>query len=372
MRDVLLRLVYWVFRLLRPARRKSDVETILLLQYEMPLGCCVHGTPLYSALKALQPTPKVVVATRGLGVATLKSNPHVDVLIETADPGSSVGSVWKVAQQVRRELRARGLRPDVVLQDASNRRGFLAVLALMLRVAPTAGFAHLGRLYDTPLEYDPGLSLIDNNMRLPTLLGGVGEHVEPEVYFSAEELTKARELVEGGGTVVAFCMQGSGGQRTGWHEERFAAVIRLVEEMGYRTVFVGTAGDAGMIERLRGMAGSKGVSLAGKTSIPELAAVLCLCDLLITLDTGTMHVGRAVDAPMVVLGPSWQKPLEWLPLGKANVRILRGDDREDVPGGYLLDEIEVDAVEQAAAELLRVYPAAEEAREQRVRRRLAS
>ena len=122
---------------------------------------------------------------------------------------------------------------------------------------------------------------------------------------------------------------------------------------------------------MRTFASSPGRSLAGKTSIPVAAAVLALCDLLITIDTGTMHLGRAVGVPMVVLGPSWQKPLEWLPLGLANVRILRGPDRAEVPPDYRLDEIEVDNVLQAAWQLLALYPPGEATRQARVQARLS-
>jgi hypothetical protein len=65
---------------------------------------------------------------------------------------------------------------------------------------------------------------------------------------------------------------------------------------------------------------------------------------------------------MVVLGPSWQKPLEWMPLGVENVRILRGEDRLGVPEGYRLDEISAESAIAALGELTELYPAAPAAR----------
>jgi ADP-heptose:LPS heptosyltransferase len=108
-----------------------------------------------------------------------------------------------------------------------------------------------------------------------------------------------------------------------------------------------------------------GVSLAGRTRVTELAAVLALSDWVVSLDTGTMHVGRAVGVPMVVIGPSWQRPTEWMPLGVEHVRILRGKDREDVPPGYKLDEVGAGDVIAALEELVGVYPASEEGRKGR-------
>jgi ADP-heptose:LPS heptosyltransferase len=167
-------------------------------------------------------------------------------------------------------------------------------------------------------------------------------------------------------------VQGSGGQRTAWHEDRFAEVIQFVDGLGHRVVYLGTAAEAAEIERTRHAAGGRGQSLAGKTTVSELAALLCICDLLVTVDTGTMHVGRASRVPMVVLGPSWQRPLEWLPLGQPQARILRGPDRNDVPAGYRLDEIQVEDVIAAARDLLASHPPSSEARAARTSARLSA
>ena len=99
--------------------------------------------------------------------------------------------------------------------------------------------------------------------------------------------------------------------------------------------------------------------------------MLAISDLLMTLDTGTMHLGRAVGVPMVVLGPSWQKPLEWLPLGLERARVLRGPDRAEVPATYRLDEIRAADVLEAARELLALYPPDDGARQARARARVS-
>ncbi len=374
-------LTHALFRLLRPARkgRLRPVvagATVLYAQFERPLGCCIHGTPLIEALKAIGPGVQVVVATCGPGAATLRHHPGVDHLIELdTDPlGSSLG-LWRAAQELRARLRKSNIVPDAVVQDASSRRGTWALFSALLRLAPTVGFAAAPQLYDVHLPYAPGLSLIDNNLRVIGALGGSNAHREPAVFFNGCDLEKARLLLSRCSAsrkgLIAFVQQGSGGQATRWLDERFAAVIRELEAAGYASVFLGTVADADGVERVRRQAASSGLSLAGETSIPEAAAVLCLCDLLISVDTGTMHLGRAVGVPMVVLGPSWQRPLEWLPLGLEQVRILRGPDQEQAPPDYHLDEISVAEVLAASAELFSLYPPAAAAREARVRARLA-
>jgi len=165
---------------------------------------------------------------------------------------------------------------------------------------------------------------------------------------------------------VTMVTQTSGGQRTGWHTERFVELIRHVAlELGFAVVFVGTAADAVAIDMIRMAAGGIGTSIAGRTSVSELAAVLALSDFVVAPDTGTMHVGRAVGVPMVVLGPSWHKPLQWMPLGVKSVRLLRGEDRTDIPEGYRLDEIRTQDVIAALGELVEAYPPSARARKAR-------
>jgi ADP-heptose:LPS heptosyltransferase len=149
-------------------------------------------------------------------------------------------------------------------------------------------------------------------------------------------------------------------------------VIRYASEvLGCGVVFVGTAGDSAAVEGLRVEAGV-GSSVTGRTSVTELAALLAMSDAVVSLDTGTMHVGRAVGVPMVVIGPSWQRPIEWLPLGVPQVRILRGADRDGVPEGYQLDEVEAGDVIEALRELMEAYPASAESRAARVARGLST
>ena len=100
----------------------------------------------------------------------------------------------------------------------------------------------------------------------------------------------------------------------------------------------------------------KGISVAGKTTIAELAALLAQCDLIVSLDTGTFHVARAVGLPGVVIAPAWQSPLEWLPVQSERYRVLRGPSIRDIPPDYSIGEISVEQVCDAAQNLLEKYP----------------
>lgn len=337
----------------------GQVCSVLVLEYMLPLGCCVHLTPVYEAIKQMRPEVTIAVATRGIGLEVLRHNSSIEHLIETPDP---LHDTFGAAKVLRAELARRNLHPDCTLTGASDQRTRIALLALLSGAGWRGGYTLAPQLYQRPLCYRWDRSQIDNNLQLADLIGAGAGHVEPRVYFSKADVATARAMThEANPTdkpLIIMVTQGSGGQRTGWHEERFVEVIRHAHKvLGCAIAYVGTSADAAAIEQLRQAAANVGVSLAGRTTVTQLAALLALSDAAVSLDTGTMHVGRAVGVPMVVMGPSWQKPLEWLPLNSPNVRILRGKDRPDIPESYKLDEVLAPDVIAALTELLNTYPA---------------
>jgi ADP-heptose:LPS heptosyltransferase len=353
-------------RRVRPLSGKPD--SVLILEYRLPLGCCVHLTPIFEAIKQGHPSTTLTVATRGLGAALLRHNPFIDHLIETPDP---VTDLRGACRSLAHSLARRNLRPDCCVTGASDQRTRIALLGLLVGAGWRGGFTQSPKLYHRPLEYQPDRSLIDNNLQLLSLLGCTPRHVEPRVFFAAANAAAAKAMARivnpENKPFVVMVTQHSGGQSTGWHVKRFAEVARYAHEvLGCAIAYAGTAEDFNAIDQIRSAAGEIGTSLAGQTSVTELAALLALSDAAVSLDTGTMHIGRAVGTPMVVIGPSWQRPIEWLPLGQPHIRILRGPDRTDIPKGYRLDEVQSADVISALEGLLTIYPPSPSSRKNRV------
>jgi ADP-heptose:LPS heptosyltransferase len=342
----------------RPQPNPDQVQSVLILEYLLPLGCCVHLTPLFQAIKQSRPEVIVTVATRAIGYSLLRHNPFVDHLIETPDP---LVDLPAAARALSRELTRRHLKPDCTLTGVADQRTRIALLSLLCGTGWRGGFTQSPELYQRPLQPDHTLSHIDNNLRLAALAGCSTTHLEPAVFFSPSDVSAARALLAQanpeGKPLVVFVTQNSGGQSTAWYADRFIQVIRHAHmTLGCNIVHVGTSADSAAVEALRIQAGGIGTSATGRTSVTQLAALLALSDCLVSIDTGTVHVGRAVGVPTVIIGPSWQKPLEWLPINIPTARILRGPDRPDVPPNYQLDEVNADQVIAALEQLLTLYP----------------
>ena len=109
-----------------------------------------------------------------------------------------------------------------------------------------------------------------------------------------------------------------------WETERFALLAtRIREELGCEVVFTGSSGDNPVIRRIMGTMPVAPVNLAGKTSLKELAYFYTRCRLLVTTDTGPMHVAAAMGCPVVALfGPT--APWRTGPYGPGHAIIRTG------------------------------------------------
>jgi ADP-heptose:LPS heptosyltransferase len=136
-------------------------------------------------------------------------------------------------------------------------------------------------------------------------------------------------------------------------------------------VLPGTAQDVAELTRLADHIGEAATSIAGRTSIPQLAAVCALSDIAVAVDTGATHIARAQELPVAIIAPAWQQSIEWMPLGKPWARILKGPwFAPPPPANYALEEVSVEAVNAAVDELLRAYLPCRGSREARVQRSL--
>lgn len=91
-----------------------------------------------------------------------------------------------------------------------------------------------------------------------------------------------------------------------WPTSRFAALAESLQK-SHRTqvLIVGSAQDVPLAEEVSSQMDEKPVILAGKTTLPELAALISLCQVFITNDSGPMHIANAIGVPVVaIFGPT--------------------------------------------------------------------
>lgn len=105
-----------------------------------------------------------------------------------------------------------------------------------------------------------------------------------------------------------------------WEVEQWRELVTSLSAEGCGVVLTGGPEDGALAAAILAGLSSPPLSLVGRLSLKQLAAVLRDVDLMITVDSGPMHVAAAVGTPVVALfGPT--DPLRTGPLGPG--RVLR-------------------------------------------------
>jgi len=92
-----------------------------------------------------------------------------------------------------------------------------------------------------------------------------------------------------------------------WPAENFSALVKLLAQKfpDARFAILGSAEDKSLGEKISRVEPNRILNLCGATSLPEMIEWIRLCDLMITNDTGPMHVAAALGKPLVALfGPT--------------------------------------------------------------------
>jgi ADP-heptose:LPS heptosyltransferase len=117
---------------------------------------------------------------------------------------------------------------------------------------------------------------------VPANTACVGRHVSP------------------GGPLIALQL-GASDERKRWTPEQFAAMANRLPERAGTIVLVGSKGERPLGARAARVLSRPHLNAMGETSVGELAALLQRCRLLITNDTGTMHIATAVGTRVLDL-----------------------------------------------------------------------
>lgn len=170
--------------------------------------------------------------------------------------------------------------------------------------AAAAGASPTGRH-----AYPPEGHQMHHYLRLAAAFGASTDPVAPHLPVTLAELEAARRRFDLGteGAVARWIGVNAGaeyGPAKRWPRARFIEVLRTVaQEPNTGFVFFGGPADVEGIAAIATALGDIGRptrNLAGRTTLRELVASLQCCRVLLTNDTGPMHVAAAVGVPVVV------------------------------------------------------------------------
>ncbi|HVQ41963.1 MAG TPA: glycosyltransferase family 9 protein [Vicinamibacterales bacterium] len=355
----------------RRASSPGPVKRVLLLRLER-IGDLLMVLDAIADARAAFPGAEIdlAVGSWNLDLARLIRGIHA---IEVADvPWLARGNDGDSWQALRRKARAwQSRRYDVVINFEPDIRS--NYLAWRTGAPRRAGYwtGGGGAFLTDAFAYEPSRHVGENARTLIARVAGPGT-TPSSASRTASTLAppdaahaRAAQLLGSAARPLIGVHVSGGRESKQWHLDRFAQVARtLARDHGATIVLTGSTGDRPLVDAVRAQLSDVAVvDVTGQLNLPELAAVLSRLDLLVTGDTGPMHLASAVDTPLVALfGPS--DPARYGPASSrqivlrvqlpcspcGQVRLPPERCRGHVPD--CMDGIQVAAVVAAAAELL--------------------
>ncbi len=325
------------------------------------LGDVLFSTPALRALKKHFPDSHLACLAPSRVSTVLRSNPSVNEVIEYDDRASfrsPFGLIRAIAA-----LRRRGF----------DRAYFFHRSKTKVWIAKTAGIRERYG-YGYPRR-DPLLThacpppeapkhKIDYFLELLSYFGVAsdGRHMDYSVSAAAEAAVwkKLDRIGIRAGEAYVTVHAGGNWDLKRWPVLSFAAWIRQFRRhYGWKIVLCGTAQERSLCEEILSHSGREGVaSLCGETSIEELAALLKNSKLLLSNDSGPIHLAASQRTPLLGLfGPT--SPERTGPVSLGPMRVLHQDVGCEVPCYFrscdhrvCMELLSPDQVFQATVDLL--------------------
>ena len=298
-------------------------QNILVIKLRY-LGDVLLATPTLQALKAAYPTARLTALVNRGTEEILIGNPDVDEIMPL-DRGSIVEQ-WRFAVTVRR----RGFDLVVDLTDG-DRAAFLTwISGASVRIGFNAEQRWTGRCYTTVVHANATAHRIERDLAALTPLNISPIDRIPRLWLSNEDESGAEELLANlavrSDESLVVIQPGARYWFKAWPSERFAELAdRLIEKFGCQVLVGGSRQEIDLAQLVVKQAKSRLISIAGRSPIRTLAALLKRAALFVGNDTGAMHIATAVGTPVVALfGPS--NPAEWGPRGGPAEVIYKGLD----------------------------------------------
>jgi lipopolysaccharide heptosyltransferase I len=292
-----------MFRRSQPPLAEIDARRIVLLK-PSALGDIIHSLPVLTALRRRFPHAHIRWVVNLTYADLLRGHPDLDEVLtfdrggRRAGFGGATRSFLELAEQVRR------LRPDLVIDmQGLFRTGLLALLSGAGRRVGLSS-AREG----TPWFYTDVIRVADFNAihavdRLWLLAAALGAGDSPKVFRIPIEEEARRWAAEQFACLPRpWLIVGAGSRwRTKrWPPEHFAALLKRAQErFGGTAVFIGGGDEAPLAESVAAALKGPTCNLAGRTSLPQLAAVLATADVVAANDTGPLHLAAALGRPVV-------------------------------------------------------------------------
>ncbi len=315
-----------LLNILASVRRKGvcpiNPERIGLL-FNPALGDTMLASAAAQDLRSIFPTAKLVLFAASSNLAAAKLLPEIDAI--------EVLPITRPLQAIRK---LRKSKLDLMLDFTAWQR-ITALYSLMSGAGFTVGFErktqYRHRGYDLAIPHRNDCHELDNLRRFTSALGA-RTHSAPLLVIPAGQVP---EIVSRGCSLVVFHPWASGARSwlREWPDERWVNLAQKLSAPNQIILLSGSPADSARCKALQEKIYSRSIAseiLIGQNGIAEIARVLRCSGLLVSVNTGIMHLGAILGVCTVSInGPT--DPHRWGPVGPRVINV----NPPDGSGGFL-------------------------------------
>ena len=282
------------------------------------IGDVIFETPAIRAIKENFPKAYLIAITPRHCVEILQVNPYIDEVIpfDAREEEKGLIAIWHFIRRLKKQP-----IEQAYLFHRAQKHAWIAFLA---GAKKRIGYRTKGRRFILTQAIEEPEGPIHDVQYFLDLLRSAGLKIQGEYpyefFYSPEDETKVRSWFEEYGlssSKLVALNAGANWLPKRWPPEYFQDLAhRLVEKYGVQIILTGSKEDESTVRTIMGSRnGSNMVSFCGKTTIRELGALFSKCRLVVSNDSGPLHIATGVGTNVVGLfGPT--QPLETAPLGR--------------------------------------------------------
>lgn len=271
------------------------------------LGDLVMATPVLADLRRQWPEASITAMCQANVASVLKHDPNVTEIFSYHKPSGWIPHChhWKLISDIRKGHYDMG----ILLTNSFSTAWWFWLGGVKNRIGfeGNARSLFLNKAVPFPKERETQ-HLVITYKQLLAPLGIPLSNTAPQLYISPEEQQTADDFfkkcgVEKGKTVLYGINPGAAyGSAKCWLPDRYRAVTeKLLEDPLAYVVYFGDPAGAPLVNSICEDLPSRVINLAGKTTIRELMALMNCCSVILTNDSGPMHMAAALNLPLVAL-----------------------------------------------------------------------
>jgi 3-deoxy-D-manno-octulosonic-acid transferase/heptosyltransferase-1 len=296
------------------------------------IGDVIHTLPSLAALRKLYPDAHITWVVEEAAADLVKNHPMLDAVLISRRKNwiksLRQGEFSRPLREMRAFLRELRKSPyDLVIDFHGLLKS--AVIVLLSGGKRKLGYDSLqelsGLFYNEKIPEDMNKHAVDRYLDFTRYLGAKIEEAQFILPSDNTAQTRIQSLLKKyhlenkkfiAVNPVAYW------ETKLWNDEKFAGLADLIKtKLNIEVVFTGSEKES--IKKITAQMQDKAVNLAGETSLPELAHLYKNALMLITTDSGPMHLAAAVGTPVIALfGPT--DPQRTGPYGEGHT-IIRTD-----------------------------------------------